>query len=58
MKQQKTPNSQSNPEKKSKARSTPIPDFKIYKEVIAIKTAGTGTKTDTQINATELKAQK
>ena len=50
-------NSQSNLEQKKKADITQ-PNFKIYYNVIVIKTCGSGIKTDIQTNGTEQRAQK
>ena len=60
MEPQKTPNSQSNFEKKEQGwRYTTIPDFKIYYNSVTIKKQNdTGRKTDTQINVTEERAHK
>ena len=43
----KTPSSQGNIEKKTKARDITMPDIKLYYKAVIIKTVCTGTKTDT-----------
>ena len=47
MEPQKTPNSQSNPEKKiNGARGITLPDFRLYHKVIISKQQDNGRKTD------------
>ena len=57
MESQNTPNSQNKLEKEEQSQRYLLPDFKLYYKTTIIKQYGIGTKTDTQINGTEQRAQ-
>ena len=50
---EKTPNSQGNIEKETRAGGITMPDIRLYYKLWSSRQCGTGTKTDPWINATE-----